>query len=446
MSTSDAFGCWWPAAVRAAPHRPALRFEPDGVRLTRAELDGLLRRFAAAWAARGLVAGDRVLVDCGGDLAIPAVFGAMALGLVPICLPPDAPAALRQAAAGHARAELELGEELVAEIEGRRPLQALPELDPEADAAILFSSGTTGAARACRLSHRALHAAARVYPDLREFGPEARVLVATGPYTVTGLRYGLPIPALQDAEVVSMPRLTRPREAWETAARLGCHQLTGGPGLLAALLADPAPLPLGPVVVVVGGGGVGAEERRRFAARFGVRVRNSYGLTETAGAVGHWTSTAEEDRWTTLPGVRIEAPTDAPGPIRVRSPAAFSGYLGGGGPVEGWVETGDLGQWVEGGLRVLGRGARMLTTASGEKVLLDEVEGVLREISGALSYVGLAGDLVALVEAWGPAAERALAERLPGRARPRRILVGPVPRSPNGKVDTVAAQAKIERG
>lgn len=440
----------------------------------------MIRQFSAWYLDRGLRAGDAVTIDAGsGELAIPAVFGAMAIGVVPLCLPPDATPELRRRSAERVGAKLELrggedpgavslrSEGLLSALRELEPLASFPDLPVESDAAILFSSGTTGVARACRISHRALHEAARLFPDLRAFAPSPRVLVVTTIHTITGLRFALPVQAMHDAASVWLPPSTPAPLMMAAAARLRCQAVSAGPGFVGAVLreldrVESSILPGYPALVWAGGGAVSVEERRLFSRRLGVSLIHAYGLTETCGTLGCWTLSADGvESWRTLDEVEIRIEFETPGApfgaVLVRTPAAFSGYLSGGGPVmrDGalWVDTGDVGRiHADGKLELRGRQARMFTAADGEKVLLDEVEAALGAVSGGPAHVGvLPGErpaLAALVEQpapWCPAQERALRERLPARARPVRVMhCEKLPINASGKIDRARCQRILE--
>jgi long-chain acyl-CoA synthetase len=127
----------------------------------------------------------------------------------------------------------------------------------------------------------------------------------------------------------------------------------------------------------------------RFFEERGVPVHEGWGLTETSPDVT--LTRAAEPRaagvcgWP-LPGtsVRLEPveQSEAPGcgEILVRGPQVMSGYQG--LPEEtarvlspdGWLRTGDLGEWTAHGLRIRGRVDGVFKLQNGEKVPSAEVE------------------------------------------------------------------------
>jgi O-succinylbenzoic acid--CoA ligase len=165
------------------------------------------------------------------------------------------------------------------------------------------------------------------------------------------------------------------------------HPAPAQPGLRAVLLGG-APIPPGLVT-------------RALAA--GWPVVPTYGLTEAGSGV---TALATVDAAARpgsagrpLPGVqlRIAEPTvDGTGEIQVRTPAAFSGYLGqpeataAAFDPDGWLRTGDVGRLdADGFLHVLDRRDDLLVSG-GESVFPAEVEATIVE-HPAIAEAGVVG-------------------------------------------------------
>jgi long-subunit acyl-CoA synthetase (AMP-forming) len=125
-----------------------------------------------------------------------------------------------------------------------------------------------------------------------------------------------------------------------------------------------------------------------------ITVLEGWGLTEASPCV---TATTKEGTWQSgyvgvpLPGVTVRI--DADQEILVKGPNVMGGYLDDEDATfrvldsDGWLRTGDLGEFTKDGLRILGRrdGAFKLTT--GEKVHPQRIENVLVDES---LYVALA--------------------------------------------------------
>ena len=216
--------------------------------------------------------------------------------------------------------------------------------------------------------------------------------------------------------------------------------------------------------------------RLRRAVGPGVRVVNSYGLTEVTIDSTYFEGPAgDADRPVPIgrpfPGTTAYVldkslrPVAAglPGELYLGGPGVATGYLGrpgltaerfvpdplGDAPGARLYRTGDLARWLpEGDLALLGR-ADDQVKVRGQRVELGEVEAALRrdpEVRDA-AVIARDGRLAAFVVAQGdPPAEgdlrRRLRERLPEVMVPSRIeVLDRLPLSPNGKVDRRALAA-----
>ncbi|MBL9141145.1 MAG: AMP-binding protein [Phycisphaerae bacterium] len=211
-----------------------------------------------------------------------------------------------------------------------------------------------------------------------------------------------------------------------------------------------------------------------FYAKFGKRISEGYGLTETS-PVTNWCLPEEYKPHSVgraLPGVeeRIVSPdgrvlgTDEDGEIRIRGANVMKGYYGlpeltaEAFDSEGYLKTGDMGRFDrDGHLFITGRIKEMLII-SGENVFPREIEEVLNHhpLVKASAVVGLPdparGEIpVAFVElhegaAWDEASVRAhCREKLPVYKVPRDFRVlDALPRNPTGKVMRRALSEQVK--
>ena len=321
------------------------------------------------------------------------------------------------------------------ELARQRALVEAAELEP-GDALIVFTSGSTGAARG--IVHTQTSIAAAAEASARRLGWHAsdRWLVCL-PLAHTG---GLSI-------VVRCRLAGKPLAICEgniAAALADCTLASLVPTQLAALLEDPAWRPPGQLRAVLLGGAAAPPALVEAALARGVPVHQTYGLTETFGQLA--TARVPGGPLVPLDGVSITG-----SPLRVRGPMLARCYLD-GAPIAPELVTADLGEVTGGVLRVHGRADDVIITG-GENVHPAEVEAVLAATPGVRTacVFGVAdarwGQVVAAALATAPGfdATAALArwhDALPPHARPRRLAVVPeLPQLPNGKLDRRAISA-----
>ncbi len=316
---------------------------------------------------------------------------------------------------------------------------------PVADGLVVPTSGSTGAPVGVLLGAAAVRwSAAAVVARLG--GPGAWLL-ALPPTHVAGLmvlaRALVPGGSLHavtgsftDA-VAAMPPGRRYTALVPTQAR---RLLDDDPATLAALDA-----------VLVGGARLDDRLRSR-AESVGVRLVESYGMTETCGGCVH--------DGQPLPGVDVRV--DDAGAIALAGPMLATGYRrdAGDDPVaaDGWFATHDLGEWSDDRLRVMGRDDDVVISG-GVSVPLPAVDALLAEHPDLADAVAVG---VADAE-WGTrvvavgvaragctptlAGVRAfVAQQAEPAYVPRGlVLVDDLGRPAPGKVDRAAIAARLER-
>ncbi len=345
----------------------------------------------------------------------------------------------------------------------------LTRLDDNDEAYVIFTSGSTGRPRGVGVTHRNLAASTGARDDWFD-QPPTRFLVTSSPgfdSSIVGLFWPLAtggtvvVPA--DDEVRDIDRL-----ADAIADTEATHTLMV-PSLMRALL-DRAPEKLThlEVSIVAGEACPPALARRHHELLPGVALVNEYGPTEaTVWSTAHRV-TADDDPvpiGRPVPGVRVRVadsslrpvPVGAAGELLVSGPGVTDGYLDDVDATRArfvevddrrWYRTGDLVRRVGDDLHFLGRVDDQLNIG-GVRLEPAEIERELDALPGVIeSVVVAAGDppsLVAHLESETAsideaALRRALSERLPTTAVPRRFSAQPaLPRTANGKIDRAAA-------
>jgi len=435
------------------------------------QLDELAGGLARTLRDHGVRAGSRIAVmSSNRPEFVLAVLAAWKLGAAVVLLSP----AWRRAEAEHALAITTPGfaigdhpvlAELMPMLDLDEPIapsrEEFDRPDPESDAVLVFSSGTTGLPKAVRHTHASFDAAVRDWQQVLELGSDDRIQILTPPShilgllnIVTALRVGAWMRLHRRFDPESMLRsIERDRITVEMAVAPIALAIASHPELESFDLSSLRYIMWGatPVTVSV------AETVTR---RTGVRWLPAYGATElpvlacnpiegarldTVGraAPGVCLRTASLDNGKPLPPGEI-------GEIQARSPSLMAGYLpdgaDAGAVVDGWYRTGDVG-WIDtdGWVRITDRVKEMIKVR-GFQVAPAEIESVLHGHPAVADCAvfgvadGTDGEaIVAAVSAAAPVTAEELsalvADRLAGYKRLRRVVFVPeIPRLPSGKV------------
>ena len=315
-------------------------------------------------------------------------------------------------------------------------------------ALVLFTSGTTGTPKAARLARDNLEANARAANEVLEVDSRSRFLCVLPLFHVGGL--GILFRCqLAGATVLLHERFDPQAVAREL--REGATHASLVSSTLARVLEQGDAFP--PAIVAVGGGPVPGPLLER-ARKAGLRVVQTWGMTETCSM-----ATCERPRdadgataGPPLPG--FEVAVDA-GEILVRGPAMMRGYLGQPPLQGGFFRTGDLGELDARGRLIVHARRGDLIVSGGENVYPAEVEAALL----AHPSVREAAVLPASDERWGQigvayvvttASDGELRDFLEARIAkykvPARFVhLGALPRNAAGKIDRAGLLAHPER-
>ncbi len=122
---------------------------------------------------------------------------------------------------------------------------------------------------------------------------------------------------------------------------------------------------------------------KESALKSGIRLFESYGMTESASAV--YIRSHFSNDYAVLPHARIKIGADQE--IWVSGASMFSGYLGSQPFGEGeFFPTGDLGQFDLGALQLIGRKSSRIISG-GENIQCEEIETYLKSLSDVLDAV-----------------------------------------------------------
>lgn len=189
------------------------------------------------------------------------------------------------------------------------------------------------------------------------------------------------------------------------------------------------------------GGQATAPQLLESLRELGANVVETYGSAETFGGVVY--------DGKPLPGIAVSINSNSR--IELSSPTLANEFA-----AIGKLVMSDLGEIVDGKLRVLGRADRVLISGA-VKVSLDRVEAVARDVGGVVEVAATAiedsewGQRVAIVYVGSPEVSDEIAQRLADdlgpAAKPLRIMrADRVPKLTNGKHDLQAIKQLFEKG
>jgi acyl-CoA synthetase (AMP-forming)/AMP-acid ligase II len=399
------------ASASASPDRVAVTV--DGEPVTHAELDEASGR-VAAWLARRLRPGDRVLLAAGASIGfVRCYLGALRAGAVVVLANPGYTAAelghlVADSGAVLAFADREparrlaglagLGSRLETADVGDLPADVRPATGvttgPDQVALLAYTSGTTGRPKGVPLTHRQVTVSTRAVMAAWRWQPDDVLVHALPLYHQHGL--GGVHAALIAGGTVHIRSKFSAESLVQTAASTRASVLFAVPTIYQALADSPSALAgglRGLRLAVCGSAPLSPSLAAKLPTVLGRLPVIRYGTTESGLNVSNPVADPRGDTLgVPLPGVLVRiraadgiaggvADPGADGEIQVRGPHVFSGYwhdqaaTGAAFTRDGWFRTGDIGAVdpVTGHLVIRGRTKEMIITG-GLNVYPREVE------------------------------------------------------------------------
>jgi long-chain acyl-CoA synthetase len=271
---------------------------------------------------------------------------------------------------------------------------ALPKVDADKPALVLYTSGTTARPKGVTHTHRTLLESVRIVCGAARDSLQTSLVMTQMAY-VSGVSFVL-LPAIVTGATCVLVPSFESGLVLDMIERFQCTYTLGLPVMLQSLVEEQMRNPRqvhSLRTFFAGGDSVPPILQQRFHSLFGIPLREAYGMTETALSVGN---PADSIRPGSLgkpfDGVDLrvvdfsgmDASEGQIGEIAVRSPANFTGYWD--DPVatrdalhDGWVHTGDLGHldadgylWFDGRKKeIIVRDALNLSPQEIEEVLYE---------------------------------------------------------------------------
>lgn len=475
------------ALMKAPAEAIALGFA-DGRTMSYGDLDHRAARYGAMLRARGVAAGDRIVVQVEKSAEALALYlGSLRAGAVFVPLNTAYTAAERDYFVCDAEPRLivvdplhadELGGQgdyLTLDAEGRGSAAdsadaagedcPIAECGADALAAILYTSGTTGRSKGAMLSHGNLTSNARTLVDFWRFEANDTLLHALPIYHAHGLFVGIHVLLMAGGRILFLPRFDL-----DSVIDLlpQATAFMGVPTYYVRLLGDDrltreraASMRL----FVSGSAPLLAETHRAWTAKTGHMILERYGMTETGmNASNPYDGTRVPGKvGPALPGVSLRVvdaengavlPAGEIGMLEVRGPNVFGGYwrmpekTAAEFRADGYFITGDLAMIDEQGyVQIVGRGKDLVISGGFNiypkevEVEIDQIEGVLESAVIGLPHADFGEAVTAVVvPRAGAILDKAmildaLRPRLARFKLPKEVvLVAELPRNTMGKV------------
>jgi malonyl-CoA/methylmalonyl-CoA synthetase len=471
-------------SLKERANESALDTEIDGrlQTLTFGALDERSNRLAAELAARGVTAGDRVVLFMPNSVAfIDSFLATLKLGaiVVPVNV------LYRERELTHILGDAEpravvttdelaaylpphvtrwTARELSAAAETRAPLEKLVRGAADWPAGIVYTSGTTGRAKGAVLSHANFAVNARNLVSSWRVTANDCYLAALPLFHVHGLGNGVCSWLLSGCRMRLVERFDATR-AIEWFSEWRPTIFFGVPTMYFRMLEWPpnvcAAIGRGMRLFVSGSAPLPARVLEEFRERFGHTILERYGMSETLMNIGNPYDGERRAGSVGIPFPGVEArivdsdgdvvAAGKVGQLQVRGPNVFSGYWRNPDAtraafVDGWFRTGDLAERSADGYYTLRGRSGDLIISGGFNIYPREIEEVLLECPGVreAAVIGVAdaarGEVpVAYVVGEGTIDDAYLAavceRQLASFKRPRAFIrVDSLPRNALGKV------------
>ncbi len=264
---------------------------------------------------------------------------------------------------------------------------------PDSPAVILYTSGSEGTPKGVALSHANILANCSQLASRVDFGPQDKVLNVLPMFHAFGLTGGTLLPILNGIKTFYYPSPLHYRIVPELIYDTNSTIMFGTDTFLSAYARFANPYDMNSIRYIFAGAEKLKDETRRiYADKYGVRVLEGYGATETSPVIA--INTPMHNRPGTvgrlLPGLQSRVdpvPGIAEGgQLLVKGPNVMLGYFKADRPGEiqpppdGWYDTGDIVAIDEDGFITIKGRTKRFAKIGGEMVSLTAVEAAIAKL------------------------------------------------------------------